>query len=77
MNVLIRIPLIKFQVTKKKVTRETLSDSYCVNNLGSDTFLLTHRKIYKYQRKEKDLVAKLKHANYHTKYFVEVELPHS
>ena len=61
--------MINFQVTKKKVTRETLSDSYCVNNLGSDTFPLTYQNIDKYQRKGQVLVANLKHENYHIKSF--------
>ena len=64
-----RLSIINSDGTEVDITRETLSDSYRVNNLGSDTFPLTHQKIYKYQRKEKELVAKLKHANYHTKYF--------
>ena len=61
--------MINFQVTKRNITKEHLSDSYCVDILGGDTFPLTYRKIDKYQRKEKDLAAKLKHKNYHTKSF--------
>ena len=36
--------------------------------MDNDEFPLTYRRIYIYQRKHKELVAKLKFANYHTKY---------
>ena len=46
-----------------------LFDSYCAKKLDGDMLTLTYQKIDKYQRKDNELVDKLKHANYHTKYF--------
>ena len=63
-----RTPLIKSDVTEGNITRETLSESYCADKVDGDTFPLTYRIIDKYQWKYKELVDKLKCANYHTKY---------
>ena len=68
-DALSRLPLIKSDVTESDVTREQLAESYCVDQLDGDTFPLTYRMINKYQRKDKEMVEKLKCANYHTKYF--------
>ena len=45
-----RIPLIKSDVKERKITREYLSESYCVDKLDSDTLSLTYQTIHKYQR---------------------------
>ena len=50
---LIRIPLIKYDITERDTKIETLSDSYCVNKLGGNTFPLTHQKINDHHRNEK------------------------
>ena len=68
MDDLIRLPLIKYDVKERNITRVDLAESYGVNKLYCDTPLLTYQTIDKYQRKEKEQVEKLKHANYHTKY---------
>ena len=44
-------------------------ERYGFNQLYGNTFPLTYQTINKYQRKDKELVEKLKRANYHTKYF--------
>ena len=64
-----RLPLIKSGVTESDVKCEQLAESYGVDQLDGDTFPLTYRMINKYQRKDKEMVEKLKCANYHTKYF--------
>ena len=64
-----RLPLINFYVTEINVTREQLAERYSVDQLDGNMFPLTYRTIHKYQRKYKELVEKLKCANYHTKSF--------
>ena len=66
---MIRLSLIKSNVTDIKIKRENLDDIYCVDKLYSNTFPLAYQFIEKYQRKDNELVAKLKCENYHTKYF--------
>ena len=68
-DALSRLPLINSDVTESNDTREQLSESYGVDQLDGDTFPLTHQTINKYQCKDKEMVEKLKCANYHTKYF--------
>ena len=63
------IPLIKSDVTESKIKMETLADSYCVDKLDISTLPLTYQIIWRYQQKEKWLVAKPKQENYHTQYF--------
>ena len=70
-DALSRLPVINSDVTERDVTREQLAESYGVGQLDGNTFPLTYRKINKHQRKDKELVEKLKCANYHTKYFRE------
>ena len=64
-----RIPLIDYEVTERDITREQLAEIYSVDQLDGDTFPLIYRTINKYQRKDKNMVEKLKCANYHTKSF--------
>ena len=59
---LIRHPLINYYVKEGYITREH-------DKLDSKKLPLTYQKIDKYQHKEKNLVEKLKLANYHIKYF--------
>ena len=63
------IPLVNSDITEGGNTRVTLTGSYCVNKLYSDTFPLTYQNIDKYKQKDKELVSKVKRTNYHTKYF--------
>ena len=65
----IRIRLINYDMTENNNTRETLDEIYCVDKLDGDMFPLTNQTIDKYQWKYKELLDKLKHANYHTKFF--------
>ena len=58
-----RLPLINSDITESGVTREQLAESCDVDQLNGDTFPLTYRTINKYQRKDKNLVEKLKFAN--------------
>ena len=51
------------------VTNEQLSESYGQNELPKDTFPLTYKIFDNYQRKDKDIHAKLKDNVYHTKDF--------
>ena len=51
-DALSRLPLIKSDVKERKITREYLSESYCVDKLDSDKFTLSCRRIDKYTRKE-------------------------
>ena len=64
-----RLPLINSDITESKITRKQLAENYFVDQLDGHTLPLTYQKINKYQRKDKELVEKLKCANYHTKYF--------
>ena len=68
-DALSRLPLIDSAESESKITKEMLSESYSVDKLDADTFPLTYRMIDKYQRKDKNLIAKLKSATYHTKSF--------
>ena len=43
--------------------REYLAESYCVNKKDGDTFPYISQNIEKYQRKDKELVSKIKRAN--------------
>ena len=65
------ILLIDSDIKERKSTRETLAASYCVYKLDNSMYPLTYQMIDKYEHKYKELVAKLIHANYHTKYFQE------
>ena len=56
-------------MTESDDTREQLAESYGVDQLDGATLSLTRRTINAYQRKDKELVEKLKCANYHTKSF--------
>ena len=67
-DALSRLILINSDVKKKQITRENLSERYCVSKLDRDTFPLTYLMIDKYKRKDKELVEKLKCANYRKKY---------
>ena len=51
-DALIRILLIKSDVTEGKITRENLGDIYCVDKLDDNTFPLTYQMIEKHQRKK-------------------------
>ena len=62
-DALSRLPLINSDVTESNITREHLAESYCVNKLDKDTFPITYQTIEKNQRKEKNLVEKIKSAN--------------
>ena len=64
-----RLQLISSEITERNIEREILSEIYCVNKLDGNIFPLTYQMIDKYQRKDKELVNKLKHSNYHTKSF--------
>ena len=66
---LIRPPIINFDVKEGSITRKILFNSYCVNKLDGRTSPLTYLKIDKYQRKDKGMVDKLEHVNYHTECF--------
>ena len=68
-DALSRLPLIKYDVIEIDVTREQLAESYSVDQLDGNILPLTYQTINKYQRKDKELVEKLKCANYHTKSF--------
>ena len=59
-----RLTLISSDVKERKITRDHLSETYCVSKSDSDTFPLTYLMIDKYQRKDKEPVEKLKCANY-------------
>ena len=69
MDVLSRLPLINSDKNYIDITREHLAKSYNVDKIDSNTFRLTYQMIDKHQHKYKELVEKLKRANYHTKYF--------
>ena len=56
-------------MTENNNTRETLDEIYCVDKLDGDMFPLTNQTIDKYQWKYKELLDKLQHANYNTKFF--------
>ena len=73
-DTLCRLSLSNSDVEERKITKERSAESYCVNKLYIDTFPLTYITIDKYRCKDKNLVEKLKHANYHTKYFLEAEI---
>ena len=60
--------------TEKNVVREYFSKIYCANKQDDDTFPFIYQMIGNYQQKEKELVAKLKRANYLTKYFCGSEI---
>ena len=64
-----RLRLVNYDVEESNITRQQLSERYFVNILDSNTFPQTYLRIYKYQRKEKNQVEKLKRANYNTKLF--------
>ena len=61
--------LIDSDVTDREITGEFLADSYSVDKLDDDTLPLIYRTMDKYEPKGKELVAKVKRANYDTKYF--------
>ena len=46
---LIRIVLINYYVTQRKITRGTSSENYCVDKLDIYTFPLTYQIIDKYE----------------------------
>ena len=46
-----RLLLINFDVKQSDITRENLSERYCVKKLYSNTFPLTQQTIDKYQQK--------------------------
>ena len=73
-DALSRLMLINSCIKEKDTTTGHLSESYCVEKLDSNTLPLTYQTIDKYKRKDKNIVEKLKRANYHTKYFVEAEI---
>ena len=52
-DALSRLPLINSGITESNITRETLSESYCVNKLDVNTFPKTYQMIDKCQRREK------------------------
>ena len=59
-------PLVKYDNKEdSSIIKEYLAESYCVNKYDGDTFPQIYRMIDKYQRKDKELVAK-KTRNYHT-----------
>ena len=58
------LPLIKYDVKKSDVTREKLVESYGVDQLEGKKTPLTYQTINKYQLKDKELIEKLKCANY-------------
>ena len=64
-----RLPLIKYDVEDSDVRRGTLAEIYGVHKLDRYTLPLTYQTIEKYQRKLKNLVEKMKSANYHAKSF--------
>ena len=64
-----RMQLISSDITEIESKRVNLSDSYCVDKLDGNTFPLTYQNIDTNIRKYKELVDKLKHANYHIQYF--------
>ena len=47
------LPLVNYDVKEINITREHLSEIYCVNKLDSNKFPLEYQKIDKYQLKEK------------------------
>ena len=50
---LIWILFINSEAKESDITREILSERYCVNELDSETFPLKHPTIDKYQRNDK------------------------
>ena len=53
---LIRIMLIKSDITDIDITKENLYEIYCLDIFDGNTFQLSYRMIYKYQNKDKELV---------------------
>ena len=68
-DALSRLMLINSCIKEKDTTTGHLSESYSVEKLDSNTLPLTYQTIDKYKRKDKNIVEKLKRANYHNKYF--------
>ena len=66
---LIGFPLINSYIAAIDISRDTLSENYFFGENYSNMFPLTYLMIDKYQNKDKELVAKLKRAKYHTKSF--------
>ena len=64
-----RLLLIHSDIEECNITLDHLAYRYCVKELYSNPYTLTYQTIDKYQRKEKNPVETLKHANYHTKFF--------
>ena len=62
-DTLIRLPLINSDIIEIEITREILANSYSVHKLDNNTLPLTYQKIATNQRKDKELVSKLKCKN--------------
>ena len=69
MENLIRLLLIKSDITEREITKENLSEIYCIDKVDGVTFPLTYLIIDKYQHKDKEMLDKLRREKYHTKYF--------
>ena len=61
---------MNYDVTESEIKRENLAEIYYVNELEGYKFPIINQTIEKYQWKYQELVAKLKRANYYTKYFI-------
>ena len=58
-----RILLINSDLKQSDITRGNLAEMYCVDKWDSNTFPSIYPTVYKYQRKDKNLVEKLKCEN--------------
>ena len=60
---MIRLLLINSDIIERKTTMDVLANSYSVHKLDNNTLPLTYQKIATNQRKDKELVSKLKCKN--------------